>query len=77
MGWLNQGESAGLDVHLYLSVYLNAPECLHDFDQGTFYVQMLCMSTDFACIFKYNIGRGPYMKDGLNQASLMNRHYKR
>lgn len=25
MGRLNQGESAGLDVHLYVSVYLSAP----------------------------------------------------
>lgn len=44
MGWLNQGESAGLDVHLYVSIYLSMT-----FTRGRF----MSISVAFACICKY------------------------
>lgn len=76
MGWLNQGESAGLDVHLYVSVI---PERALMFawlwPRGRFMYQ--CCVCPTALPLFLNIGRDPCLKDSLNQASLTNRHDER
>lgn len=42
MGWLNQGESAGLDARLYVSVYLSAPSRCTTSARGRFYAYKRC-----------------------------------